>query len=147
MPAAQQKTAAPCLLTHFLFAVIPLSANAQTISTNMPLPHMEWINLSTAGTTLPLALSHGCLMGPTYTDSTSSLPSLNQAFLFGGRSAAGTTSNGLSSLINPPPPLALFYPHIFNHPHFLPSALLPSPVQLGLCKQLQKPTQHLQWYS
>ncbi|KAI7936551.1 hypothetical protein MJO29_015854 [Puccinia striiformis f. sp. tritici] len=69
--------------------------DSQTISTNMPLPPMEWIKLSPSGTSTPPGLSHGCLMGPTYSESTSSLPGFNQAYLFGGRSAAGTTSNGL----------------------------------------------------
>ncbi|KNZ56812.1 uncharacterized protein VP01_2310g4 [Puccinia sorghi] len=61
----------------------------------MPLPPMEWIKLNPTGTTSPPALSHGCLMGPVYPDSTSSLPAFNQAFLFGGLSSAGTSNNGL----------------------------------------------------
>ncbi|WAQ92493.1 hypothetical protein PtA15_16A401 [Puccinia triticina] len=75
--------------------LLPQNSHPQTISTNMPLPPMEWIKLSPAGTTSPPALSHGCLSGPTYNDPTSSLPGFNQAFLFGGRSAAGTANNGL----------------------------------------------------
>ncbi|KAI9624404.1 hypothetical protein KEM48_008987 [Puccinia striiformis f. sp. tritici PST-130] len=75
--------------------------DSQTISTNMPLPPMEWIKLSPSGTSTPPGLSHGCLMGPTYSESTSSLPGFNQAYLFGGRSAAGTTSNGYTSSIIP----------------------------------------------
>ncbi|KAA1067956.1 hypothetical protein PGT21_022898 [Puccinia graminis f. sp. tritici] len=85
----------PILLNIIIISLLSPPTHSQTISTNMPLPPMEWIKLTPSGTTSPPALSHGCLMGPTYTDSTSSLPGFNQAFLFGGRSAAGTSSNGL----------------------------------------------------
>ncbi|KAG0149707.1 hypothetical protein CROQUDRAFT_653263 [Cronartium quercuum f. sp. fusiforme G11] len=60
----------------------------------MPLPPMEWIKLKPAGSTSPPAIAHGCLSGPTAATS-SSLPGAGQAYLFGGRSAAGSSINSI----------------------------------------------------
>lgn len=76
------------LLTHHALAL------AQTISESMPLPPMEWLKLKPAGSTSPPAVAHGCLSGPTVA-SAASLPGAGQAYLFGGRSGAGTASNSL----------------------------------------------------
>ncbi|KAH9814719.1 hypothetical protein DFH28DRAFT_928824 [Melampsora americana] len=63
----------------------------------MPLPPMEWIKLNPSGSSSPPPISHGCLIGPTYTSQSSpvSTPASGSVYLFGGRSSTGTTSNNL----------------------------------------------------
>ncbi|EGG08833.1 uncharacterized protein MELLADRAFT_77272 [Melampsora larici-populina 98AG31] len=63
----------------------------------MPLPPMEWIKLKTTGSSSPPPISHGCLIGPTFTSQSSPVntPGSGSAYLFGGRSSTGTTTNNL----------------------------------------------------
>lgn len=63
----------------------------------MPLPPMEWIKLKPSGSSSPPPISHACLIGPTYTSQSSPIttPGSGSAYLFGGRSSTGTTSNNL----------------------------------------------------
>ncbi|PLW55112.1 hypothetical protein PCANC_05287 [Puccinia coronata f. sp. avenae] len=111
-----------------ILLLLVASVEPQTISTNMPLPPMEWIKLSTMGSTSPPALSHGCLVGPTYPDSTSSLPGFRQAFLFGGRSAAGTSSSGL---------------YILDYSSTTPTWSQPTPTTSTLFTSSPQPRSHL----
>ncbi|MBW0529634.1 hypothetical protein O181_069349 [Austropuccinia psidii MF-1] len=85
--------------SQFILAFSVSLTQSQSISTNMALPPMEWIKLNPIGSSSPPPLAHACLIGPTFdsqsnSNSNSNSPTTDHlAYLFGGRSSSGISSN------------------------------------------------------